>query len=129
MGYYGIGLLSSPDPNFSTVTAGELAGEIGNIKRFNSEASLALYVGMTNLDNTSGKKIGTKRNISTNRHAKKAMITATMKHTQHVEQSKQYLEKKISEGKKYQQAIRSIGRHLIRVIWSMIQNDRAYEVR
>jgi hypothetical protein len=57
------------------------------------------------------------------------MITATMKHTQHVEESKRYLEKKKAEGKKYQQAIRSIERHLVRVIWSMIQQDRAYEIR
>ena len=116
-------------PGFSTVSSGELAGEIGTLNRFESEASLALYIGMTNLDNSSGKKVGTKRNLSTNRHAKRAMITATMKHTQHVEESKQYLEKKISQGKKYQQGIRSIGRHLIRVIWNMIQNDRAYEIR
>jgi transposase len=116
-------------PGFSTVSSGELAGEIGTLDRFESEGSLALYIGMTNLDNSSGKKVGTKRNLSTNRHAKRAMITATMKHTQHVEESKQYLEKKISQGKKYQQGIRSIGRHLIRVIWNMIQNDRAYEIR
>ena len=116
-------------PGFATISAGELAGEIGTLDRFNSEASLALYIGMTNLDNSSGKHRGSKRNISTNRHAKMAMITATMKHTQHVEESKKYLEKKIAEGKKYQQAIRSIGRHLVRVIWNMIQQDRAYVIK
>lgn len=116
-------------PGFATITAGELAGEIGTISRFKSEASLALYLGMTNLDNSSGKQTGSKRNISTNRHAKMAMITATMKHAQHTEQSKKYLEKKISEGKKYQQAIRSLGRNLVRVIWAMIQADRIYEIR
>ena len=116
-------------PGFATITAGELAGEIGTISRFKSEASLALYLGMTNLDNSSGKQTGTKRSISTNRHAKMAMITATMKHAQHTEQSKKYLEKKISEGKKYQQAIRSLGRNLVRVIWGMIQGDRIYEIR
>jgi len=58
-----------------------------------------------------------------------AMLTAVMKHAQHVEESKKYINKKISEGKKYQQAIRSLGRHLIRVIWNMIQKDRAYEIR
>ncbi|MDF1880061.1 IS110 family transposase [Sulfurimonas sp. MAG313] len=116
-------------PGFATVTASELAGEIGNIERFKSERSLALYVGMTNLDNSSGKRISSKRSISTNRHAKMAMLTATMKHTQHVEESKIYLAKKIAEGKRYQQGIRSMGRHLIRVIWNMIQNDRAYEIR
>jgi len=116
-------------PGFATITAGELAGEIGTISRFKSEASLALYLGMTNLDNSSGKQTGTKRSISTNRHAKMAMITATMKHAQHTDQSKKYLEKKISEGKKYQQAIRSLGRNLVRVIWGMIQGDRIYEIR
>lgn len=116
-------------PGFATISSGELAGEIGTLDRFNSEASLALYLGMTNLDNSSGKYRGSKRSISTNRHAKMAMITATMKHTQHVEESKKYLEKKIAEGKRYQQAIRSIGRHLVRVIWNMIQQDRAYVIK
>ncbi len=116
-------------PGFATITAGELAGEIGSIDRFKSEASLALYLGMTNLDNSSGKQVRTKRSISTNRHAKMAMITATMKHAQHNDQSVKYLNKKISEGKKYQQAIRSLGRNLVRVIWKMIQEDRNYEIR
>lgn len=116
-------------PGFSTVTAGTLAGEIGTIDRFENEGSLALYLGTTNLDNSSGKHKGSKRNMATNRHAKIAMITATMKHTQHTLESKRYIEKKISEGKKYQQAIRSISRHLVRVIWHMIQQDRAYEIR
>lgn len=116
-------------PGFSTVSAGTLAGEIGTLNRFESESSLALYLGIANLDNSSGKQKGSKRNMFANRHAKMAMITATMKHTQHTEESKQYLEKKISEGKKYQQAIRSIARHLVRVIWHMIQQDRDYEIR
>ena len=116
-------------PGFATITAGELAGEIGTISRFKSEASLALYLGMTNLDNSSGKHVGTKRSISTNRHAKIAILTATMRHAQHNEQSKKYLEKKISEGKKYQQAIRSLGKNLVRVIWKLIQGDRFYEIR
>lgn len=116
-------------PGFSTITAGTLAGEIATLNRFENEGSLALYLGMTNLDNSSGKYKGSKRNLATNRHAKMAMITATMKHTQYVEESKQYIEKKISEGKKYQQAIRSMGRHLVRVIWNMIKQDRDYEVR
>ena len=116
-------------PGFATVSAGTLAGEIGTLNRFKSEGSLALYLGMTNLDNSSGKKKGSKRNMATNRHAKKAMINATMQHSRNAEESSVYLKKKISEGKKYQQAIRSLGRHLVRVIWSMIQQDRGYEIR
>ena len=62
--------------------------------------------------------------MATNRHAKKAMINATMQHSRNAKESSIYLKKKISQGKKYQQAIRSLGRHLVRVIWSMIQQER-----
>ena len=37
-------------PGFGTISAGELAGEISTLKRFENEGSLALYLGMTNLD-------------------------------------------------------------------------------
>jgi transposase len=124
-----IAILIQTIPGFAHVSAGSLAGEIVTLERFDSEASLALYLGVTNLDNSSGKSKGSKRNLATNRQAKMAMITATMKHTQHVEESKKYIEKKISEGKRYQQAIRSMARHLVRVIWNMLQQDRAYEIR
>lgn len=56
------------------------------------------------------------------------MTTAVMKHAQHTEESKKYLEKKKAEGKHYLQAIRSLGRHLVRVIWSMIQENRPYRI-
>jgi len=116
-------------PGFAHISAGSLAGEIDTLERFESEKSLALYLGVTNLDNSSGKSRKSKRNLATNRKAKMAIITATMKHAQHVEESKKYIEKKISEGKRYQQAIRSLARHLVRVIWNMIQQNRAYEIK
>jgi transposase len=47
-------------PGFGAVCTSELAGEIGTIERFASEASLSLYLGMSTLDNSSGKYQGTK---------------------------------------------------------------------
>lgn len=116
-------------PGFGTTSCAELAAEIGTLERFDSEASLALYVGMANLDNSSGKFKGSKRSKQVNRHAKMAMINAVSKHVRWVEESKKYYEKKRAEGKVHQQAIRSLGRHLIRVIWSMIMRGKDYEVR
>ena len=42
-------------PGFGTICTAELAGEIGTIERFSKEGSLALYLGMSTLDNRSGK--------------------------------------------------------------------------
>jgi hypothetical protein len=43
-----------------------------------------------------------------------------------VAESAAYYEKKRAEGKKHNQALRSLGRHLVRVLWKMIQAKRSY---
>lgn len=114
-------------PGFGLVCATELAGEIGSMKRFSSESALARYIGMAPLDNSSGTYIGAKGGKQVNRRAKAAMMTAVARHYFHTPQSKSYYKKKRAEGKKHNQAVRSLGRHITRVIWSMVKNDRAYE--
>ena len=54
--------------------------------------------------------------------------TAVAHHVRHVEQSARYYRKKRDEGKRHNQAIRSLARHLIRVLWSMIKKGRLYEI-
>ena len=114
-------------PGFGLVCATELAGEIGAIQRFSSESALARYIGMAPLDNSSGIHTGAKGGKQVNRRAKAAMMTAVARHYFHTPQSKNYYKKKRAEGKKHNQAVRSLGRHMTRVIWSMVKNDRAYE--
>ena len=89
----------------------ERAGEIGTIARFRSEASLALYLGMATLDNSSGKYRGSKAPKHVNARAKGAMMMAVDHHRKRVTQSQRYYEKKRAEGKKHNQAIRALGRH------------------
>jgi len=54
------------------------------------------------------------------------MMVAVVRHYWHTPQSKRYYEKKRSEGKRHNQAIRSLGRHLTRVIWSLVKKNRLY---
>lgn len=56
-------------------------------------------------------------------------MTAVARHIDHVSESKAYYDKKRTEGKKHNQAVRALGRHLVRVIWSMVKNERDYELR
>jgi len=114
---------------FGKTSVAELAGEIGTLDRFASEASLALYLGMCPLDNQSGQFHGTKSPRQVNRRAKAAMMTAVARHIDHVPESRAYYDKKRAEGKKHNQAVRALGRHLVRVMWSMIKQGRDYELR
>ena len=56
-------------------------------------------------------------------------MTAVDRHRKCVPQSQAYYERKRAEGKTHNQAIRALGRHLIRVLCAMLQHDRDYELR
>jgi hypothetical protein len=43
--------------------------------------------------------------------------------------SKIYYDKKRAEGKKHNQAIRALGRQMVRVIWALVKSGRQYENR
>lgn len=113
-------------PGFGPTTTAELAGEIGTIERFDTDSSLALYIGMANLDNSSGKHKGSKAPKQVNERAKAAMMIAVDRHRKYVPQSQKYYDKKRAEGKKHNQAVRSLGRHLCRVIFKMLKENREY---
>ncbi|MGY4706232.1 IS110 family RNA-guided transposase [Candidatus Bipolaricaulota sp. J31] len=116
-------------PGFGRTSVAELAGEIGTLERFRGEASLALYLGMCPLDRQSGQYHGTRTPRQVNRRAKAAMMAAVAHHIRMVPESRAYYEKKRAEGKGHNQAVRALGRHLVRVIWSMLRQGRDYELR
>ena len=116
-------------PGFGPVCTSELAGEIGTVERFSKEGSLALYLGMSTLDNSSGNYQGSKQPKHVNTRAKAAMMIALDRHRKYVPESQRYYEKKRSEGKKHNQAIRALGRHLCRIIYRMLRDQRDYEIR
>ncbi len=115
-------------PGYGSICAAELAGEISTIERFRKEASLALYLGMATLDRSSGKSRGSRPPRHVNTRAKAAMMIAVDHHRKRVPQSQRYYEKKRAEGKKHNQAIRALGRHLCRVIFKMLTQERPYRI-
>ena len=56
-------------------------------------------------------------------------MVALDRHRKYVPQSQRYYEKKRSEGKKHNQAIRALGRHLCRIIYKLLTEEREYEIR
>jgi transposase len=113
-------------PGFGLICSATLAGETGTFDRFEAETSLALYTGMTRLNNSSGNYVGTKNTRQVNTQARAAMMTAAARNIDNVPESRVYYDKKRAEGKTHNQAVRALGRHLIRVIWSMITHQRDY---
>jgi len=116
-------------PGFGKTSIAELAGEIGALERFASEASLALYLGMCPLTRQSGQMCTARTPRQVNTRCKAAMMTTIARHIGCVPQSRAYYDRKRAESKTHNQAIRSLGRHLVRVIWAMLRDGRDYEIR
>ena len=116
-------------PGFGKTSIAELAGEIGTLERFSSEASLALYLGMCPLTHQSGQMYKTRVPRQVNTRCKAAMMTAVARHIACVPESRVYYDRKRAEGKTHNQAIRALGRHLVRVIWAILRDGRDYEIR
>ena len=76
----------------------------------------------------STRKLGHRRSDRRPKHvntrAKAAMMIALDRHRKYVVQSQRYYEKKRSEGKKHNQAVRALGRHLSRIIYKMLTEER-----
>lgn len=115
-------------PGFGLVCGCELAGEIGSIARFAKTDSLAMYLGVAPLDNSSGKFKGSKVPRQVNRRARDAMMIAAVHHIAAVPASKAYFDKNRAAGKTHQQAVRVDAHMLARVLFSMLKNSKDYAI-
>lgn len=113
-------------PGFGPICSAELAGEIGSIERFAKADSLAMYLGVAPLDNSSGKYRGSKVPKQINRRARDAMMIAAVHHVALVPRSKAYFDRKRAEGKNHQQAVRATARILAEVLYAMLKKEVDY---
>lgn len=115
-------------PGMGNVCASELAGEIGNIERFKDEASLAVYLGVAPLDRSSGKRVGAKLPRQINPRARDALIIAMVHHMHAVPASRAFYDRKRLEGKTHMQALRALARHIVRILYRMLSDNRDYRL-
>jgi transposase len=115
-------------PGMGNVCASELAGEIGNIGRFKDEASLAVYLGVAPLDRSSGKRVGAKLPRQINPRARDALIIAMVHHMSAVPTSRAFYDRKRLEGKTHMQALRALARHIVRILFRMLADNRDYRL-
>lgn len=97
--------------------------------RFQQESSLALYLGMATVDDSSGTRHGSKPPKQINARATVAMMTAVDRYRKSVPESRQCYEKKRQAGTSHNQAIRALGRRMCRIIYARLKVERPYEIR
>ena len=110
------------------VLASTIVGEIGDIQKFKSPASLAKYAGCAPRERSSGKKTRHVKSRSGNRRLNCAFHRMALSQISRMgnDRAKAYFKRKISEGKSKSQALVCLRRQMVNIIWMMMKHKTIY---
>ena len=113
-----------------TVIASEIIGEVGDINKFHSPASLAKYAGCAPREYSSGKTIRWRKTKSGNRRLNRAFHRMALSQISRMGNSaaQTYFKRKVSEGKSKSQALVCLRRQMVNIIWMMMKHKTDYRI-
>lgn len=110
------------------VIAAAIIGEIGDIARFKSPASLAKYAGCAPRECSSGKTTKWRKTRSGNRRLNCAFHRMALSQISRMgnDKARAYFAKKVSEGKSKNQALVCLRRQMVTIVWMMLKHKTTY---
>ncbi len=103
-------------PGCGTLTAAKLIAEVAGADRFESDSKLAKLAGVAPLDASSGKQLRHRLNRGGNRQLNLALHRIAITQARVHAPARDYLARRQAEGKTRKEALRSLKRHLVRVV-------------
>jgi transposase len=108
-------------PGCGALTAAKLVAETAGIKRFSSDAKLAMHAGVGPLEASSGERQRHRLNRRGNRQLNAALHRIAVTQCRVHAPAKAFMAKKIREGKSKREALRCLKRHLVRTIFHTLR--------
>lgn len=109
-------------PGVAALTAAKLVGEIAGIERFSSDAKLAVHAGVAPLQASSGDRQRHRLSRRGNRQLNAAFHRIAVTQIRCHRPARDYVERKMSEGKTKREAIRCLKRQLVRVVFTTLRS-------
>lgn len=118
-------------PGVGKVTGAAILAEIGDVHRFENEDKLVAYAGIDAAVHQSGQFQATEMHMSKrgSPYLRLALWQAASMCIQHNDELKAYYQKKRQEGKAHGTALGAVCRKLLIRIYTILKENRAYEVR
>lgn len=115
-------------PGISYITAAMIHAEIGDFSNFSSAEKILAYAGMEPSVYQSGQYTATHAKMVKrgSKYLRYALYTAAKNVGNWDSTFKEYLQKKLSEGKHYNVAVSHVAKRLVRTLYSMEINHTAY---
>lgn len=117
-------------PGVSKVQGARFMAEVQDLDNFSKEGTLASYAGFALAKVQTGRTLNTRRpQMRANRHLKQVVFQMADTCRLNNPVSRAYYDRKIAEGKTHRQALRCLGRHLLRMFWTMLRTGQDYQPR
>jgi transposase len=128
-------IVSMPDaqillsiPGVGRVTAATFVSEVPDVSRFGSAAKLAAYAGLAPRVRQSGRSLNSvTRPRGGNRRLKNAVIRSSECSVMLGGPARDYYDRKRAEGKSHRQAIRSLARRRIDLVYALLRDGTTYD--
>lgn len=105
------------------VTAARILGESGDARRFHSAAAFAMACGVAPIPASSGNTERVRFNRYGNRQLNRALFTVAFTQARCYTPARTYMERKRTEGKSWNEAMRCLKRHLADVVYRAMLED------
>jgi len=115
-------------PGCGALTAAKLVGEIAGIERFSSDAKLAMHAGVGPLEASSGQRQRHRLNRKGNRQLNTALHRIAVTQCRVHAPAKDFMAKKMREGKTKREALRCLKRHLVRSIFRILGGHKTRDL-
>src|SRR6187200_1555253 len=109
------------EPRFGPLIAAKLVGEIAGAQRFATAAKLARAAGVAPIPASSGNTQRHRLDHGGNRQINAALHRVIVTRARCNPPTREYIERRRSEGKSTREAIRCLKRHLTRRVWRLLQ--------
>ena len=110
-----------------SLTAARLLGETGDVRRFHSSAAFAMACGVAPIPASSGSTQRVRLSRRGNRQLNRALFRVAFTQARCYAPAHAYMERKRSEGKSWNEALRCLKRHLADVVYRAMLEDRRSE--
>lgn len=116
-------------PGIGSITAAAIIGEIEDITNFKNADSVLAYAGLSLRVYESGKYKANQVSITRkgSSYLRNAIFQTARQIVRRDNTFKSYFEKKLSEGKTYNCAIGHVTKKLVRVIFSILKNNKDFK--
>jgi transposase len=107
------------------LTAARLVAEAGDVSRFRSSDAFAMLAGVAPIPASSGQTHHVRLNRGGNRQLNRALYSMALVQATHHPPALAFMARKEAEGKTWREAMRSLKRHLARVVFRILQATAA----